>query len=247
MQVPTPIEFQAWPKIARLNRDITVTEKIDGCNAAVIIAEYQFGEHVDGVPSSAAGLIFGPDDESGLPDVEYLVAAQSRKRLITPDDDNHGFARWVWDNAPALVRTLGPGRHFGEWWGSGIRRGYGLQKGEKRFSLFNTTRWGVDLAPGFDMSPVPGLRVVPVLYEGPFSQFAINETLGDLRVYGSRAVPGFTNPEGVVIYHTAANLCFKVTLENDEAPKSKVQQMLDKAVERRDQIPESHRMLGEAA
>lgn len=33
------IEFQPWPKIARLNREITITEKIDGTNAAVIITE----------------------------------------------------------------------------------------------------------------------------------------------------------------------------------------------------------------
>jgi hypothetical protein len=30
------------------------------------------------------------------------------------------------------------------------------------------------------------------------------------------------NPEGIVIYHTAANICFKKTIENDETPKSKV-------------------------
>ena len=35
---------------------------------------------------------------------------------------------------------LVPGRHFGEWWGSGIQRGYGLD--EKTFSLFNAYRWG---------------------------------------------------------------------------------------------------------
>ena len=32
-----PIAFEGWPQIARLNRGIVVTEKIDGTNAAVII------------------------------------------------------------------------------------------------------------------------------------------------------------------------------------------------------------------
>ena len=178
------IEFQPWPKIARLNRDIIVTEKIDGTNAAVLILE-------DG-----------------------RVAAQSRKRLITPEDDNFGFARWVSDNAGALVDILGPGRHFGEWWGSGIQRGYGLTNGEKRFSLFNTARYGeVDLA-------VDGLATTPVLYHGGFHQDPIEDALSRLAIDGSVASPGFMRPEGVVIYHIAANEMFKVTLENDEAPKA---------------------------
>lgn len=29
--------FEAFPKIPRLNRDITITEKIDGTNVAVVI------------------------------------------------------------------------------------------------------------------------------------------------------------------------------------------------------------------
>lgn len=29
--------FQAWPKIPRYNRQVTLTEKIDGTNAAIII------------------------------------------------------------------------------------------------------------------------------------------------------------------------------------------------------------------
>ena len=51
-----------------------------------------------------------------------------------------GFARWVETNRERLITLLGPGLHFGEWWGSGIQRGYGLTKGDKRFSLFNVER-----------------------------------------------------------------------------------------------------------
>ena len=36
---------------------------------------------------------------------------------------------------------------------------------------------------------------------------------------GSLAAPGFMKPEGVVIYHTAANIMFKKTFKNDEKGK----------------------------
>jgi hypothetical protein len=181
----TDIEFQPWPKIARLNRDIIVTEKIDGTNAAVLVLE-------DG-----------------------RVAAQSRKRLITPEDDNFGFARWVAENAGALSDVLGAGRHFGEWWGSGIQRGYGLTNGEKRFSLFNTVRYGTA-----DLSSVDGLSTTPVLYSGAYDQFEQEWLLDELVNEGSVAAPGFMDPEGIVVFHTAAQQMFKVTIKGDEAPKS---------------------------
>ena len=209
------IEFQPWPKIARLNRNITITEKIDGTNAAVVIVER------DG------------EDESGHPapvwyDNTYAVFAQSRTRLITPENDNYGFARWVKTNAEALVEILGPGYHYGEWWGSGIQRKYGLTGNDKRFSLFNSARWNLDDDDICDsLATVPGLRVVPVLYEGPFSQSAIDEALHELRYGGSCAEPDFDRPEGIVIYHQAARQSFKVTLEGDEAPKGAAGHALD--------------------
>lgn len=180
-------EFQPWPKMSRLNRQIVITEKIDGTNAAIHIPE----------------------------DGKLGIAAQSRKRLITPGDDNFGFARWVWDYAEELTEILGPGLHFGEWWGSGIQRGYGLTRDDKRFSLFNTTRW-----LGADLGDVEGLGVVPVLYEGDFDTYFADEMLIHLKTSGSLAAPGFMRPEGIVVFHTAANLCFKATIENDELPKA---------------------------
>src|SRR5690606_23517611 len=67
------------------------------------------------------------------------IYAGSRNRWLTPDKDNFGFARWVAERAEALIPVLGPGLHYGEWWGKGIQRGYGVEN--KRFSLFNTARW----------------------------------------------------------------------------------------------------------
>lgn len=183
-----PLEptFVSWGKIPRLNRDIVITEKIDGTNAAIGILD-------DGT-----------------------VYAQSRKKIITPEQDSAGFARWVADNENAIRHLLGPGLHFGEWWGKGIQRGYGQDR--KWFSLFNTKRW---IAPGIDHASMEeiGIRIVPVLYEGPFDQAKIDECLASLREWGSVTSVGYTDPEGIIIFHTAANHCFKVTLKDDEKPK----------------------------
>lgn len=148
------VEFKAWPKTPRLFRDVVITEKIDGTNAAVVISEHPFGTHVNGPPADAA-LVFGPGKmgNGGNPVCEYLVSAQSRNRVITPDRDNFGFARWVHANARKLAATLGEGYHYGEWWGQGIQRGYGLD--HKRFSLFNVSRWG-----DIDLSAVDSLSVL---------------------------------------------------------------------------------------
>lgn len=187
--------FEPFPKIARLNREIIITEKIDGTNAQVHVLE-------DG-----------------------HVLAASRTRYITPENDNYGFARWVKEHEDEL-RHLGPGRHFGEWWGAGIQRRYGLA--EKRFSLFNVGKW-FDRHSGYELGDdkrcyAPDCcYVVPILYRGDFTDIAIEQVLSDLGTDGSAAAPGFMDPEGIVVYHTAAKTLFKVTLKNDEQPKGKTE------------------------
>lgn len=174
-------EFVPFPKIARWSRDIIITEKIDGTNAQV---------HID--------------------DTGTIVTAGSRTRWITPESDNFGFARWVAEHHDELLK-LGPGSHFGEWYGAGIQRNYGLK--EKRFALFNTHRWG-------DAATRPACcGVVPVLCQGMMSEQVITDAMRILVNEGSRAVPGFMKPEGIVIFHTAASALFKKTLEGDEKPK----------------------------
>jgi len=144
---------------------------------------------------------------------EGEILAGSRTRWIYPGNDNYGFAAWVAANKTELLK-LGPGRHFGEWWGSGVQRGYGLTKGDKRFSLFNASIWGS-----------PEVRpkccdIVPVMYQGIFTSQVVEECLERLRTEGSLAVPGFMKPEGVVIYHVAGGWLAKKTCEKDESPKS---------------------------
>lgn len=136
----------------------------------------------------------------------------SRSRWILPEDDNFGFAKWAYENKDELMK-LGPGRHFGEWWGAGIQRRYGMT--EKRFSLFNTSRWADD-------SVRPACcHVVPVLFSGPFTTEVADRCINHLREVGSMAAPGFMKPEGIIVYHHAANVYFKKTLEKDEEWKGR--------------------------
>jgi hypothetical protein len=198
--------FEPFPKLARLSRECVITEKIDGTNAQIIILSRS--EVTVTIPPAIA-----------LTD-ELVMYAGSRTRLIVPGDDNFGFARWVADHSEELFQ-LGEGRHFGEWWGSGIQRGYGLPKGEKRFSLFNTARWGADRDLVKYPAPPPSCcHVVPVLDTGVFTTELVSTMVERLRTFGSLAAPGFMNPEGVVVFHSASGQLFKKTLEKDEAPKS---------------------------
>lgn len=145
-------------------------------------------------------------------DAEGNVRAGSRNRWITPDSDNFGFARWVHDNQDEL-RLLGEGQHFGEWWGYGIQRTYGLK--EKRFSLFNTGRWSNS------ESRPSCCNVVPVLYAGQFATDTVDIVLADLKRDGSVVAPGFMNPEGVIVFMVASHHLYKVLAENDNEPKGK--------------------------
>jgi hypothetical protein len=156
-------------------------------------------EKVDG---SNGCIIFERPEDSEFD----LMKVQSRKRFVEVGSDNFGFAAWAYENEMALWNTLGPGRHFGEWMGSGIQRGYGLTKGERRFLLFNTTRWKDE-----DLSAVPGLGVVPELWRGEFSTENIDRVKAELLETGSHVNPGFMDVEGIVVYHTASKSSYKVT------------------------------------
>lgn len=225
-------DFRAFPKIPRLNRQVTVTEKLDGTNAAVLIIPWKQcaievsdgynwtegyfreyhrnGKYLLKVVGEPRKKVRGESTWISYSDDAFAVFAQSRSRTITPEQDNYGFAKWVQEHAETLVEDLGEGYHYGEWWGQGIQRKY--DQSRKWFSLFNTSRWD-DVQYDFQ---TPGLAVVPVLYEGPFDTDAINTELKLLRAFGSKAAPGFMKPEGVIVFHHAANSYFKATVERDE-------------------------------
>lgn len=166
------LEFKAWPKIPRFsNERYYVTEKIDGTNACIIITP-------DGV-----------------------VGTQSRNRLITPEDDNYGFARWVQENKEDLLK-LGEGYHYGEWWGLGINRGYGLD--HKRFSLFS---WWTEE----DHMPSCCHRI-PLLSSNSTLE-DLKDDLSNLIKEGSKASPGFMKIEGIVVCSKSNHSYYKIIHE----------------------------------
>lgn len=194
------MKFEGFQKIARLKRECLITEKIDGTNAQVFIT-----------PRTMA---IDPPEMIARKDKLWMLAG-SRTRWITPTDDNMGFAKWVQAHADELW-SLGEGQHFGEWWGQGIQRRY--DQTEKRFSLFNAWRWNDD-----NPTRPACCGVVPNLYTGPFSTEATSTAIERLKTFGSVAAPGFMNPEGIVIYLSAARTYFKQTIEKDEEHKGKQQ------------------------
>jgi hypothetical protein len=185
-----------------------VSEKIDGTSCQILIAPENW---IDGKAAFDAPV----DPKTCV----FMVG--SRTRYITPDDDNHGFAAWAMAHREELILGLGHGRHFGEWWGCGINRGYGLTKGEKRWSLFNTNRWG----PCRDMEKYPNDRpaccsVVPVLWQGDFRTERILGVMDVLGTHGSYAAEGYMKPEGIVVFHTGkGGSYFKKTFEKDASGK----------------------------
>ena len=165
------IEFKAWPKITRIeNKKPPI-----------------FTEKIDG---TNACVVITEEGEFGC---------QSRSQIITPEKDNYGFAKWAYHHKEELMK-LGPGHHFGEWWGLGIQRGYGLT--EKRFSLFNSRRWG-EHNPNTPLC----VSVVPLLEVS-----SITEVKQLLISKGSFAAPGYMNIEGAVMYEPDTDTCFKIIM-----------------------------------
>ena len=172
-------EFKKWDKINRLKDNmITITEKINGTNACVII-------------------------EDGK-----VVGCQSRNRLVKVGD-HFGFPAWVEDNAEEIV-SLGDGYHYGEWAGPGIQKN--LHKLEKKtFFLFRPEYM---LMPGC-------ISVVPILYQGPYSEAEIKRIMFVLKPYDAGAqvdaLSGkYVYAEGIVVYFHDMRQSMKLTFENQE-------------------------------
>lgn len=91
-------EFKKWPKTKRLldTKIMTITQKMDGTNAQILITE------------------------------DEIIHAGSRNRWLSAKRDNFGFYKWCQENKKALIETLGTGRHYGEFCGPKIQTGEGL-------------------------------------------------------------------------------------------------------------------------
>lgn len=200
------IEFVGFGKVPRYSRECCVTEKIDGTNAQIYI------EKVEPLVLELPTL---PEPEwifvtNAGENWQFKLLAGSKKRWLTKEKDHFDFWTWVYENASELIK-LGPGHHFGELWGQGIQRNYGLK--ERRFSLFNLKKWSDPL-----VRPAC-CGVVPVLWKGPFDNMNVAEIMRVLWQRGSVAAPFFIRPEGIVIYHAGGNALFKKTFEGDDKGK----------------------------
>lgn len=195
--------YPKFGSIPRWYKDFTISEKIDGSNG--LIAVFEEGIEYD--------LLRTDGIEPVAFHESYAIFAGSRNRWLSAEKtkDNAGFAQWVREHS-ADASLLGPGLHYGEWYGRGIQRGYGLD--HKRFALFNTHRWGTSRPDNFD--------VVPVLWQGSGDdiQSGIDEAITQLFLKGSALVEGYRNPEGLVIYSHENRVYWKKTLDNDRSPKS---------------------------
>lgn len=175
--------FEAWPKTKHLDKvlgSVMVTEKIDGTNACIVF---------DG-------------------DGEMFV--QSRNRIITPAQDNAGFAVWAYRNQEELFHILGQGRHYGEWWGQHIQRRYDMK--HNVFSVFNVNRFYKTGPDGLDSASTRAastsldgyVTAVPQVYYGEYGTEEMWDAIAPLRggVSLAAAMQGveFKDPEGVCFY-----------------------------------------------
>ena len=195
------MEFKEFPKIARLSREIIVTEKIDGTNASIYIGE----------------------------DGEFLCG--SRTQWITPEKDNYGFAAWAYTRRDELMKLgVGHhfGEWWGSGCQRGYDLPKGEKRwslfNTVRWCLASEEPKQIEMQDPRIVKyqdRLPAIcNLVPVLYRGPFDTQKIDEVLESLKTGGSLASPGFMKPEGIVVFHTQGNVGFKKTIEKDEVPKS---------------------------
>lgn len=198
------MDFEKFPKIPRLSKGWSVSEKINGTNALV---------HIEVVPIDPGYPV------REMPDVVHqfyynttvtILRVGSRNRWITPNaggvtTDNFGFAAWVREHATDLLR-LGPGAHHGEWFGEGIQ-GNPLGVEGKRLALFNP-KW-------LDQGP-ECVEVVPQLGIAMTGQ-RLDEIFLDLDMDGSRVEGAAWNnlPEGIIAYHLGSGQLYKRTFVGD--------------------------------
>lgn len=215
-------EFPAYGKTPRLFRDAIYTEKIDGTNGLISIEDVTEEYRLDGIGGLSFSYVNGCNFVDTTDDRTLRVRAGSRNRWLDPvnGEDNYGFGAWVQRNADKLADLLGPGNHYGEWWGHGIQRGY--QMTHKTFSLFNVDRWD-DIeyrAAEAGWSDRDTIATVPVLARRTFDTEYANELLRMLAKHGSYCGPGWNQAEGIVVFHSASRQVFKALIENDHLSKT---------------------------
>ena len=208
-QILHDLEFAKFGSIGRLYRDVVITEKIDGMNACIVIKQVLDDELYRNALTVVSGVPYG-----GYSDCRFAVGVQSRKQFLSLDNDIQGLAAWVQEHAHELVLALGPGYHYGEYWGKNIQRSYHQKR--NWFSLFNSKRWNKN-----NVGHIDGLLVVPILYSGPYEDWVNQMQLHRLDTEGSHAAQEVDDrkldfrAEGIVGWHVALDTYYKVTLDGD--------------------------------
>ena len=124
-------QLQKWPSIELLHNLYRSLEKIGETPKITYRAKVK----LDG--TNAGVQIFS----------DSRVAAQSRTQIVTPENDNLGFANWV-DRNLEYFSNLASSEHltiFGEWCGRGIQKRTAISKIDRKvFVVFAVQFGGVD-------------------------------------------------------------------------------------------------------
>lgn len=116
------------------------------------------------------------------------VAAQSRERLITPTDDNMGFARWVEQNRSAWtkIKFTKDLVVFGEWCGPGIMKDVAINLIDRKIFAVFAVLFGdnliIDPEQIKDIVPTELVYVLPWYENGLQLDIPWTEPAEDLRV-----------------------------------------------------------------
>lgn len=125
------VQMQRWPSVELLHN---VRRSLIALEATPMVT-YRAKIKLDG--TNAGVQIFS----------DGRVAAQSRSQIITPDDDNMGFAHWVSQQMDYFAPLAGH-EHitiFGEWCGRGIQKRTSISKIDRRiFTVFAVQYGGVE-------------------------------------------------------------------------------------------------------
>ncbi|ABW25380.1 RNA ligase family protein [Acaryochloris marina] len=125
------VQMQRWPSVELLHN---VRRSLMALEATPMVT-YRAKIKLDG--TNAGVQIFS----------DGRVAAQSRSQIITPDDDNMGFAQWVSQQMDYFAPLAGH-EHitiFGEWCGRGIQKRTSISKIDRRiFTVFAVQYGGVE-------------------------------------------------------------------------------------------------------
>lgn len=157
------IEFKKWQKIQQFHNirkricDVIDYKRSVGESPKFPVIHYRAKIKLDG--TNAAIRI-----------VDGIVAAQSRTRIITLEDDNYGFAAFV--HSPEISEwasaqfPMGDVTIYGEWCGKGIQKRCSVSRCEKMFVIFavedDTTRFVDPYYIGAIIQDLPeSIRILP--------------------------------------------------------------------------------------